>query len=175
MKRLWSSIVSNAFLSISFAGMGVLGLSTNPVSAQTIFAKFESVNYPQRFIRHRNLLGYLEPISTDLDESDASFRIRIGLADPNCISLESKNFPGHFLRHQNWRIRLSQNDSSTLFRKDATFCPQSGLSAQGGKSYESYNYPGYFIRHRDFELWLDKFDGTRLFRDDASFLRRAAT
>jgi hypothetical protein len=174
MIRPLASIVSSVCLSLSFAGMMALGATTNPVFAQTIFAKLESVNYPQRFIRHRNWLGYLEPISTDLDEADSSFRIRTGLADPNCISLESKNFPGHFLRHQNWRIRLSQNDSSTLFRKDATFCQRSGLSPKGGRSFESYNYPGYFIRHRDFELWLDKFDGSKLFRDDASFLRRAA-
>jgi|GEM_PF-2442438 len=134
-----------------------------------IFAKFESVNYPRRYIRHRNWQGYIESNSTDLDQLDSSFRIRSGLADPNCVSLESKNYPNHFLRHQNFRVVLSSNDSSTLFRKDATFCPRRGLSNKGGTSYESYNFRGYYIRHRDFELWLDKFDGSSLFRDDASF------
>ena len=146
---------------------------SHPSFSQTpIYARFESVNYPGRYIRHRNLQGYVEPISTNLDKLDSSFRIRTGLADPNCISLESKNFPDYFLRHQNFRIVLSSNDSSTLFRKDATFCPKTGLSSKGGTSYESSNLPGYYIRHRDWELWLDKFEGSPLFRDDASFLRR---
>lgn len=155
-------------------GMVPAILNQAPATAQPrfIYARFESVNYPRRYIRHRNFQGYVEPISTNLDELDSSFRIRTGLADPNCISLESKNFPDYFLRHQNFRIVLSSNDGSTLFRKDATFCPKTGLSSKGGTSYESSNLPGYYIRHRDWELWLDKFNGSRLFRDDASFLRR---
>ncbi|MFM5887312.1 MAG: AbfB domain-containing protein, partial [Dolichospermum sp.] len=64
--------------------------------AQTIFARFESVNYPNRYIRHRNWQGYIEPISTDLDQLDSSFKIRTGLSDPNCVSLESKNYPNHW-------------------------------------------------------------------------------
>lgn len=126
--------------------------ASQPSFSQSTFVRFESINFPQRFIRHRNFQGYIEPISTDLDQLDSIFRIRKGLADPNCVSLESKNFPNHFLRHQNFRVVLSPNNSSTLFRKDATFCPRRG--SKGGTSYRSSNFPAYYIRHRDFELWL---------------------
>lgn len=35
---------------------------------------FESFNYPGNYIRHRNSLLYSEPLSSDLDRSDATFR-----------------------------------------------------------------------------------------------------
>ncbi|BFM38210.1 AbfB domain-containing protein [Synechocystis sp. LKSZ1] len=147
------------------------------VQAQGSYVRYQSVNYPERYIRHRNYLGYIEPIKTDLDKLDSSFRIITGLANPNCISLESKNFPNHFLRHRNYRVILSANDNSNLFKQDATFCPKNGLSSKGGISFESNNYPGHYIRHRNFELWLDKFSGfteSTLFRDDATFIQRDA-
>ncbi|HUQ99042.1 MAG TPA: AbfB domain-containing protein [Gemmatimonadaceae bacterium] len=132
---------------------------------------FKSVNFGDRYIRHRNSLGFLEPVPyTDfLGQKDATFNIVPGLAG-KCSSFESYNFPGQFLRHQSTRLKLSPRSNDQLFREDATFCLVQGL-AGSGSSFESVNYPGQYIRHRNFELWLARFDGTDQFRKDATFER----
>jgi len=131
-------------------------------------ASFQTSNFNDRFIRHRNSLGYAEAVSGDLGRDDSTFRIQPGLAG-RCISLESHNYPGQFLRHQAWRVKLAPNDNSDLFKQDATFCMVPGLAHTAGVSFESVNYPHHFIRHRNGELWVDDFDGSDLFRADATF------
>ena len=130
---------------------------------------FNAYNFQNRYIRHRNFQGYIEVPNDTLGKKDATFRVRDGLANSNCTSFESVNFPGHFLRHQNWRIKLSENDGSELFRNDATFCQRPGVVGQG-MSFESFNYPSRYIRHKNFELWLEKSDGSDLFLKDATFI-----
>lgn len=130
---------------------------------------FSSYNFPDRHIRHRNYLGYIEPPNDELARKDATFRLRDGLASSNCTSFESINFPGHFLRHQGFRLKLARNDGSQLFRQDATFCQRSGVGGTG-VSFESYNFPAHYIRHKNFELWIDPSDGSDLFRNDATFI-----
>lgn len=131
---------------------------------------FRSMNFLDRFIRHRNFLGELTTIAP-IDELDATFVIRGGLADKRMISLEAKNFPGLFLRHQNFRLRLTSH-SELGDGNDATFrlVPALGSGADGAVSLESRNFPGRFIRHRNFQLWLDPNDASDLFKGDASFV-----
>jgi len=129
---------------------------------------FQSSNYPDRFIRHRNSLGFIEPIPDELGKNDASFKIVSGLAE-RCVSFESHNYQHHFLRHQASRLKLAQFSNDQLFAQDATFCMVSGLADSAGTSFESVNYPGHYIRHKNFELWLDRYDGTDQFRKDATF------
>jgi Alpha-L-arabinofuranosidase B (ABFB) domain len=131
-------------------------------------ASFQTSNFNDRFIRHRQSLGYAEAVSGDLGRDDSTFKIDPGLAG-KCISLESHNYPGQFLRHQAWRVKLAPNDNSDLFKQDATFCMVPGLATSAGVSFESVNYPHHFIRHRNGELWIDDFDGSDLFRADATF------
>jgi hypothetical protein len=134
---------------------------------------FSSYNFPDRYIRHRNFLGYIETPNDELGRKDATFRLRNGLANENCTSFESINFPGHFLRHQNFRVKLARNDGSKLFREDATFCQRAG-TVGAGMSFESYNFPAHYIRHKNFELWIDPSDGSDLFRNDATFIPQKA-
>ena len=133
---------------------------------------FESSNYPCHFIRHRNSLGELTQVASDLDRADATFIVRAGLnGSPIGVSLESVNYPGHFLRHQDFRLKLHVNDGSDLFRKDATFVYNDGAAweGNGGVSFESVNFPGHFIRHSNFQLWLAQSDGSELFNKDATW------
>ena len=139
-----------------------------PVNNTGNIVRMQSTNYPGLFIRHRNFLGELTRISTNLDRQDASFRIVRGLANSNLISFESVNYPGYFLRHQGFRIKLARRENNDLFRKDATFKRVPGLANRSMVSFESYNYPGYFIRHRNFQMYLEKGSGD-LFRKDATF------
>jgi alpha-L-arabinofuranosidase B-like protein/fibronectin type III domain protein len=144
----------------------------------------QSDNYPGRFVRHRDSLGFITPVITDLDRRDATFVMRKALlvaGDPVppgregsheiCVSLESVNYPGHFLRHQNSRLKLHQNDGTLLFRQDASFMFNDGGDVAGNSrfSLESINFPGHFVRHSNFELFIAASDGSDLFRHDATW------
>lgn len=119
--------------------------------------------------RHRNSLGEVSEITSDLDRADATFRIRpIGNGD--MIRLEASNFPGCFLRHQNFRIHLHKDEGSDLFRQDSTF-RTSRRGTFGWTRLESVNFPGHFLRHRNFELFIDPDDGSALFAEDATWRR----
>lgn len=149
--------------------------SPPPVTTDSAFAaligqevSFQASNYLDRFIRHRHLLGYAEPIGDEAAKNDSTFRIVPGLAG-KCVSLESRNIPNHFLRHQNWRIVLAPREDNDLYRQDATFCLVQGLQDSAAISLESVNAPQHFIRHRGGELWVDRFDGSELNRRDATF------
>ena len=167
------------FLSISTLGLSVCGIVlTSSSSAYAQYKglygqvhSFASSNFPDRYIRHRNLLGYLEPITDELGRKDTSFKIVPGLADSRCSSFESVNYPGHFLRHKNFRIQLSRMINQQLFREDATFCIKPVTFGRNDHfAFESFNLYGYYIRHKNFELWLERSDGSNLFRQDASFM-----
>jgi hypothetical protein len=132
---------------------------------------FRSLNYPDRYIRHRASLGYVDPIvaSDKLGRKDATFRLVPGLAG-KCRSFESVNYPGHFLRHQSYRLKLAKQTDGQLFKDDATFCVVRGLANPEGRSFESVNFPKHYIRHSNFELWIGKSDGSQLFKKDATFM-----
>jgi hypothetical protein len=153
--------------SLVFNGDG--GSYTLTFEARSVVS-FKSFNFPDRFIRHKNSLGFIEPISSELDRNDGTFRIIPGLADRDSISFESINYPNHFLRHENFRLKMAVRIEQQLFRQDATFRIVPGLSDNRAYSFESLNFPGRFIRHRNFELWVDSSDGSDLFNKDATFI-----
>src|SRR5215510_5270614 len=138
-----------------------------PLSYAQQLSSFRSWNYPDRYIRHRSSLGYIDPIVSNdkLGRKDATFHLVPGLAG-RCSSFESVNYPGHFLRHQNYRLKLAKQTDDQLFKKDATFCVIPGLANSEGRSFESVNFPKHYIRHSNFELWLGKSDGSRVFQQD---------
>jgi RNA polymerase sigma factor (sigma-70 family) len=135
----------------------------------TGFASLEAVNAAGLMVTTANDVGVLERVDAGTDAPDrqrATFEVVRGLADPTCVSFRAGD--GRYLRHGSWRLRLSQDDGTELFRGDATFCLRVG-SAPDSVSFESSNYPGAFLRHRGTELWLDPSDGSAEFRADASF------
>src|SRR5262245_37995461 len=136
-----------------------------------VMNSYRSWNYPNRYIRHRSFLAYIDPIvaNDQLGRKDATFRLVPGLAG-RCWSFESVNYPGYFLRHENFRLKLAKQTDDQLFKEDATFCIVAGLANSEARSFESVNFPGHYIRHSNFELWLAKSDGSRLFKADATFI-----
>lgn len=143
--------------------------SINPAFTATPLVSIQSSNIPSSYIRHRNFIGEISPIVTNLDKADATFRKRPGLAFRGCVSFESTNFPGFYLRHQDFRIKLQKNDNSALFRGDATFCIQPGLADSSKVSFRAYNLPNHYIRHRNFELFVDEENRDGLLPADATF------
>ncbi len=142
------------------------------VAVPTGNRSLRSANVPGRYVRHRNNLGYVDPLGTGsaaADRRDATFTVVAGLANGNCYSLRAVNVAGSYLRHSNNRLVLAGNDGTAGFRSDATFCGRTGLAGGGTISLESYNYPGFYLRHYNYELRIDRNDSTATFRGDASF------
>jgi hypothetical protein len=150
---------------------------------------FRSANLPDRFLRHRNFLGELTTVSTDVDRHDATFAIMadqfregsFGLGATVCFT--SIRPPFHFLRHQQFRIKLQSpprtaprpgsftgdlTPEGQLFARDIQFTVRQGLSDAAQFSFESTNFPGRFIRHRQFQLFLEAAN-TDVDRRDATF------
>ena len=152
--------------------LSVIFLLSQVVHAQERKVSFQSWNYHRRYIRHRQMLGYLEEIPDRLGKKDASFKIVPGLA-ARCSSLESMNYPGHYLRHQNFRLKLAKYTNEQLFKEDATFCEKRGLAHVQGTSFESVNLPNHYIRHSNFQLWVHRNDGSDLFKRDATYVLTA--
>jgi len=128
----------------------------------------QSMNYPTHYLRHRGFMGHLTPVSSPLDQSDATFRIVPGLAGGDTISLESVNYPGYFLRHQGYQIKLHQASGDALYRSDASFRVRPGLADSAKVSLESVNYPGYYLRHRGFQFYIETGSGD-LYNQDCTF------
>jgi hypothetical protein len=158
------------------------------MAATQLFAdttSFRSVNFQDRFIRHRNFLGELELVVNELDRLDASFRTVAGLAEGSpAVSWESVNFPQHFLRHQGFRLKLQPlppngSPDRRLFELDATFFIEPGNAGnihsenprEAIRSFKSRNFPTRFLRHRDFHFFLDELNlSNDLDRMDSTFV-----
>ncbi|ADB29520.1 alpha-L-arabinofuranosidase B [Kribbella flavida DSM 17836] len=149
-----------------------------PKGAPPGTVSFHSVNFPGHYVRHRNSLGEISRVSSDLDRNDATFVVRPGLwrngPFPQGVSLESRNFPGHYLRHQDFRVKLHKDDGTELFRKDATFAFVSGYGDLASKGYGTLKpvhspHRDFYVRHQNFELWIAETDGSSLFGLDATW------
>ncbi|KKK00324.1 AbfB domain-containing protein, partial [Micromonospora sp. HK10] len=129
----------------------------------------EAATATGRYVAIVDDLGVLLPLGPDSTEAarrQATFTVLAGLADARCFSFRARD--GRYLRHANWRLQLSPDQGTELFRGDATFCPRDG-AAPATTSLEASNYPGWFVRHRDGQLWVDQADGSAAFRADGSF------
>ncbi|WP_165773428.1 AbfB domain-containing protein [Zooshikella ganghwensis] len=138
------------------------------VAGEEGFTSLQSFNYPSHYIRHASYRAQISEIHSELDKSDATFKIVDGLADKNCISFQSLNYPGYYLRHRSYEIWLDPHVADDLYEKDATFCERSGLADPSATTFESLNYPGHFIRHRNYKLFINTGSGD-LFKADATF------
>ncbi|NJQ00324.1 AbfB domain-containing protein [Streptomyces zingiberis] len=124
-----------------------------------------SVNFPDRYVRHRNGGVFLDRVGGG-DAAQAAFSVVPGLADRECRSFRTRD--GRYLRHQSFRMRVGADDGSGLFRQDATFCLRPGAGA-GSVTLQSYNFRDRHIRHSNFELRLEPYEHSAQFRNDASF------
>lgn len=134
------------------------------------WVRLKSSNYPDRYVRHANHVGRLDPYPFD-PYQDQMWRMVPGLADPAGVSFESVNYPGQYLRHYNYEARLDANDGTATFRADATFYRTAGLADSAWSSFRSYNNPAYYLRHYGFVLRIDPLSSSSSAADrqDATF------
>jgi RNA polymerase sigma factor (sigma-70 family) len=132
-------------------------------------ASLELADSAGRYVAYPTDLGGLTQLdagSSFTARQQATFEVVAGLADAHCFSLRFHD--GRYVRHASWRLRLSADEGTVLFREDATFCARAGATADS-VSLESYDYPGRFVRRVGDALWVDTSDGTAEFRAASSF------
>ncbi|NAS22901.1 alpha-L-arabinofuranosidase [Herbidospora sp. NEAU-GS84] len=131
------------------------------------WVRLKSYNFPDRFVRHANLVGRIDAYPFD-PHQDQLWRMVPGLADSAGVSFESVNRPGSYLRHWDYAMRLDANDGTAVFRADATFHRVAGLADGSWSSFRSYNFPARYLRHYDYLLRIDPIS-TATDRQDATF------
>jgi RNA polymerase sigma factor (sigma-70 family) len=132
----------------------------------------ESAGTAGRYVAVTGDTGVLAPVGPSSDPAArerAGLRAVAGRADPSCFSFRRPD--GRYLRHSSFRLRLSPDEGTVLFRQDATFCARPGFLA-GSISLESFNYRNFFLRHVGDQMWIDQYDGSAEFRADSSFFVR---
>lgn len=142
----------------------------SPATNQETLLSLQSHNFPDRFIRHRDYKGYLDPIASDLDKKDSTFKRVRGLADGAHVSLEAVNFPNFFLVADGETVALRQRPpNDAQFDRNATFIQQPGLADGSKLSLESHAQRGKYLRHTGFVLYVHPMHDSDLFRADATF------
>ncbi len=92
-----------------------------PGLADPAAVALESVNFPGRYLRHRDGEVWMDPFSdTAQYRADATWRRRPGLADPSLVSFESFTVAGRYLRHRDGLL-YGEPAGTDTDRADATF------------------------------------------------------
>lgn len=144
---------------------------TLPVSGTLL--SLQSVNFPDRYVRHSGMQGFIQPIGGDLDKQDATFKVAVG-GIPGSIIFESENFPNHFLVNEDGNLVLRERPAAddpdaATFETNATFVLHPGSSDPTAYTLESAAQRGNFLRHSSYQLYLNPDDGSDLFKQDATF------
>lgn len=89
---------------------------------------FESLNFPNHFIRHLNFQGEL----TTFGGSIQDFAFSLVRRASGQVALRSTNFRDRFLFHRDFRIWLEgpSGPGDQLFRQDSTFSSSAALPIQ---------------------------------------------
>lgn len=85
----------------------------------------KSVNFPKRFLRHKNFRLLLEEPPADgpgleTFKRDSQFFKEEGLGDTEGFSFRSENFPDHYIRHLDFHMFIGKKDTPNI-KGDATF------------------------------------------------------
>ncbi|KGO75265.1 Concanavalin A-like lectin/glucanase, subgroup [Penicillium italicum] len=144
----------------------------------SISLKATTAGYTTRYIAHTGTTVNTQIVSSSSTaalKQQASWTVRVGLANSACFSFESVDTPGSFIRHDNFALVLAADDGTKILHEDATFCPQTSLNGQGS-SIRSWSYPTRYFRHFDNTLYIANnggvhtFDSATSFNDDVSWV-----
>ncbi|WP_238412034.1 glycoside hydrolase family 43 protein [Saccharothrix deserti] len=95
-----------------------------PGLADSAGVSFQSVNFPNMYLRHENYALVLATNdNTSVFRSDATFHRVAGFADSSWTSFRSHNFPDRYIRHAGYVLRIDpiSSSSSSSAKQDATF------------------------------------------------------
>lgn len=123
---------------------------------------FRSVNFADRFLRHKNFELWLDEAEGDNFDEDSTFALEYY----GTQMLRSLNVPTHAVRHQDFECFNHEHEPGN---QTFDFLIRPGLQSGLGVSFESVNLPNYFLRHSGFRLLLNEHDGSEVFDNDATF------
>jgi hypothetical protein len=86
--------------------------------------KFESVNFPGKFLRHKNFRILLESPGDSTFDADSTFTLRNGLRGvpgDGSVSFQSVNFTDRWIRHIDFHIFIDTVLGDKQGEEDATF------------------------------------------------------
>ena len=129
--------------------------------------RIKSFNYSDRFIRHSNFQGRVDPYPV-APYTDSEWTLVPGLADRSGVSFRSAVWPSYFLHDTGNGVVMAEDDGTTGFRESATFVQVPGLADPAWTSFRSWTQPTEFLRHVQFKLRVDPID-TELSKEDATF------
>lgn len=138
------------------------------------YFSFRSVNFPDRYLRHKNFELWLdERDGSELFDDDTTFAL---FSFNGAINFRSLNFPDHAMRHKDFVYfndpappgNEGPSDDFELVMRPGNF-PGQGLS------FESTNFPGKFLRHQGFRCHLHDYEDNELFQLDSTFILLPAT
>merc|ERR1711988_1845029 len=126
------------------------------------FFSFRSVNFPDRYLRHKNFELWLdENDGSDLFDQDTTFALA---SDP--VRFKSYNFRDKSMRHCNFEGFLHDTEDND----DFYFNIRPGNWRGYGISMESVNFPGHFLRHQGFRVYLHEYEDSELYQMDSTFI-----
>jgi hypothetical protein len=143
----------------------------------SVSLRLTTPGYTDRYLAHSGTTVNTQVISSASSytaKQQASWTVRTGLGNSDCISFESRDIPGSFLHHTAFVLRVDTASGQKQFNEDATFCPQEALNGKGN-SIRSWNYPTRYIRHFENQGFVatnsgpDAFDAAGSYNDDVSF------
>jgi GH43 family beta-xylosidase len=151
------------------APSGDTGTDTLQITAPEI-TFLAAYDFEGAFLRHQNFILTVAHVQN----ADAQFVLRPGLADAEAVSIESVNYPGFFIRQKGNLVVLSSDDRDESFNSEATWYVRPGLADETAVSLESYASPRSFIGKRFGITALIKESEIKdeLGRKDATFILR---
>merc|ERR1712168_54066 len=138
------------------------------------FTAYESVNYPNQFIRHANFILWLNhDDGSALFKAGASWKTTIPQVQQvttyDDATFQSYDWPTHKIGIRNWNQGYLTNNNVDYqhYKVVKGLC-----SIAGTISFESVKKPGQYLRHHTGKIYLDKGDSSDLYRSDACFFPR---
>ena len=163
------------------AGYSGTALMSGPSLSVGSSVSFQATTAPcctTKYLTHSGSDIKLQVVDSSSDatlKAQATWSVRTGLGNSDCLSFESNDTPGNYIRHASSVLVLSADDGSKLMHEDATFCPQDGISGKGS-SIRSWSYPARYFRHYSGEGYLASnggvhtFDNPTSYNDDATWI-----
>ena len=93
------------------------------LTGQNFTVSFRDPQSPSMYLRHFNYLLYIEDGTNAQNHIFATFFVRQNHFFDGYESYESVNYPNYFIRHSYYRLKISEDDGSVLFKSDASFRP----------------------------------------------------
>jgi hypothetical protein len=111
-------------------------------SGDPAMVSFQSVNYPDHYIRHSNFIAYLQPDTGGPFSMDSSFKIGPSVnGNAKQISIQASNFPGYYLTAVGTQVNMVSQSDGSFSANSASWTihvPNNGAPAATSQAVNAY-------------------------------------